>query len=180
MVCSILSNVTTTKKPAQHQSRRSARQLALQILFQEEFQQTNPRSLNEFWARHPASTEVQAFTGQIVEGVLAHQEELDRLINQYAEEWSLTRMPVVDRNILRCALFELLWLPDVPAKVAINEALELAKRFADEESKGFVNGILDQIIQDDPRLEVKRADMTIQREPLSTKPSPSPTRKRKT
>ena len=68
-------------------------------------------------------------------------------------------MPVVDRNILRCAIFELLWLPEIPAKVAVNEALELAKRFADEESKRFVNGVLDRLIQDEPRLEAKRADM---------------------
>ena len=86
-------------------------------------------------------------------------------------------MPVVDRNILRCALFELLWLPDVPAKVVINEALELAKRFADEESKRFVNGMLDRIIQEDPRLETKRADMMPPKEPPSIEPSPDHTAK---
>ena len=174
MTSSTISNVTTTKKSAHHRSRRSARQLALQFLFQDEFQQTNPNSLGEFWESHKASPDVQAFTGQIVEGVLSHQEELDRLINTCAIEWSLNRMPVVDRNILRCAIFELLWLPDVPAKVAINEALELAKRFADEESKRFVNGILDRIIQDDSRLAAKRAEMLTQQNPLSMKAVPNP------
>ncbi len=176
MVSSLLSTVTTTKKSAVHRSRRSARQLALQILFQDEFQETNPLSLTEFWERQEASTEVQAFTIQIVEGVLAHQKDLDQLINTYAMEWSLTRMPVVDRNILRCALFELLWIPDVPAKVAINEALELAKRFADDESKRFVNGILDRIIQKEPRLEAKRIGMMTAIDPKSSDRAPSTTR----
>jgi N utilization substance protein B len=67
-------------------------------------------------------------------------------------------MPVVDRNILRAALYELLWMPDVPAKVTVNEAIELAKRFADDQTKKFVNGILDQVLKSDPRLEDKRAD----------------------
>ncbi len=168
MGSSTVSSVTIVKKSDIHRTRRSARQLALQILFQDEFQQTNPGSLSEFWEQQEASVEVQTFTTQIVEGVLAHQEELDQLINTYAKEWSLSRMPVVDRNILRCALFELLWLADVPAKVAINEALELAKRFADEESKRFINGVLDRIIQKDPRLEGKRVNMA---PPQVSKPS---------
>ncbi len=175
MLSSTLSNVAPTKKSTRHQTRRSARQLALQILFQDEFQGTNPSSLAEFWAGQEASPEVQTFAEQIVEGVQRHQEELDRLINEYAREWTLNRMPVVDRNILRCALFELLWLPDVPAKVIINEALELTKRFADEESKRFVNGILDRVIQDDSRLEAKRVGMSLQQKPPSPAPDPAPT-----
>lgn len=172
MLSSTLSNVAPTKKSSRHQTRRSARQLALQILFQDEFQQSNPDSLSEFWAEQEASAEVQSFAEQIVGGVQGHQEELDRLINEYAREWTLNRMPVVDRNILRCALFELLWLPDVPAKVILNEALELTKRFADEESKRFVNGILDRVIQDDSRLEAKRADMATHKKLPSTEQAP--------
>lgn len=175
MLSSTLSNVAPTKKSTRHQTRRSARQLALQILFQDEFQQTNPDSLSEFWAGQEASAEVQTFAEQIIEGVQRHQEELDRLINKYAREWTLNRMPVVDRNILRCALFELLWLPDVPAKVIINEALELTKRFADEESTRFVNGILDRVIQDDSRLDAKRADMSTPQKPPSTAEDSVPT-----
>ncbi len=180
MLSSTFYNVTSAKKSSIHRSRRSARQLALQILFQDEFQQTNPDSLTEFWERQEASSEVQAFALQIVEGVLAHQEDLDQLINTYAKEWSLTRMPVVDRNILRCALFEMLWIADVPAKVAINEALELAKRFADEESKRFINGMLDRIIQNDPRLESKRAEMMTQNELHSMNPTTNPIAKHET
>ncbi len=68
-------------------------------------------------------------------------------------------MPVVDRNILRCAIYELLWEPDIPAAVTINEAIELAKRFADDETQRFVNGILDHILRDDQRLTEKRNQM---------------------
>ena len=130
MISSVPYIVTTTNKSAQHRSRRSARQLSLQILFQEEFQEMNPVLLEEFWTRQKASDEVRAYSSLIVKGVLDHQEELDALIDSFATEWSLNRMPVVDRNILRYALFELLWLPDIPAKVTMNEAIELAKRFA--------------------------------------------------
>ncbi|MDR4502788.1 MAG: transcription antitermination factor NusB [Nitrospirales bacterium] len=124
----------------------------------------NPALLEEFWMTQKASDDVRLYSSNIVEGVQTHQEELDALINRFATEWSLNRMPVVDRNILRCALFELLWLPDIPAKVTINEAIELAKRFADDESKRFVNGLLDRILQSDSRLETKRAEMMSPRE----------------
>jgi N utilization substance protein B len=90
---------------------------------------------------------------------MAHRAELDNLIGTYASNWKVSRMPVVDRNILRAALCELLWVPDVPAKVTVNEAIELAKRFADDETKGFVNGVLDKILKEEPRLQDKRAEM---------------------
>jgi len=167
-----LSIVTPAKKSTHHRSRRSARQLALQFLFQNEFQESTSHSFDEFWVAHEASAEVQQFTKQMVEGVLAHQNELDKLINHYAVEWSLNRMPVVDRNILRCALFELFRLPEVPAKVTINEALELAKRFADEESKRFLNGILDRIIQTDPQLAEKRLEIISQKDSHPSQPTP--------
>ena len=79
------------------------------------------------------------------------------LIAAYARNWTIDRMPVVDRNILRQAMYELLWVPDVPAKVTVDEALELAKNFADDETRRFVNGILDQFIKHDARLESKRS-----------------------
>jgi N utilization substance protein B len=83
----------------------------------------------------------------LVEGVTAHQEELDALIRQYSEHWRLERMAAVDRNLLRLALYELLHQPAIPAKVVINEAVELAKRYGSEESGSFINGILDRIRQ---------------------------------
>ena len=131
----------------------------MQILFQWDIHGNTDHWLEEFWTQHPISPEVRRFTEQLVEGVMTHRAELDQLIGAYASNWKVSRMPVVDRNILRAALCELLWIPDIPAKVTVNEAIELAKRFADDEAKGFVNGVLDKILKEEPRLQDKRAEM---------------------
>lgn len=141
-------------------SRHSARELALQVLFQLDFHGTTEGWLEEFWAQQRSSTSVREFANQIVSGVQAQKEELDQLIEESAEHWSLDRMPIVDRNILRQAIYELVWVPDIPAKVTVDEALQLAKSFADDDAKRFVNGILDKILKHDPRLEQKRAVIT--------------------
>jgi N utilization substance protein B len=83
-----------------------------------------------------------------VRGTKQHQGKTDQLITQYAEHWDLDRMAVVDRNILRLAVHELLWQPDVPPKVAINEAIELAKKFGTADSSRFINGLLDRILKE--------------------------------
>ncbi len=138
-------------------SRRLARQMALQLLFQQEFQAKNAEWQEAFWEEHPtASMTVRTFATSILEGVKEHQSEIDQLIQRFAVDWSIARMPVVDRNILRCAAYELLWEPDIPAVATINEAIELAKRFADDEAQRFVNGILDHILRDEDRLTEKR------------------------
>jgi len=139
-------------------NRRQSRERALQVLFQWDIHGKAGDWLEDFWVQHPASEDVRSFAEQLVEGVITHKAELDKLIGAHATNWKVSRMPVVDRNILRAALYELLWIPDVPAKVTVNEAIELAKRFADDETKKFVNGILDQVLKSDPRLEEKRAD----------------------
>ena len=141
-------------------TRHDARELALQVLFQLDFHGTTEGWLDEFWAQQHSSKSVREFANRIVSGVQAQKEELDQLIEQSAENWSLDRMPIVDRNILRQAIYELVWISDIPAKVTVDEALELAKSFADDEAKRFVNGILDKILQHDPRLEAKRAMIT--------------------
>ena len=141
-------------------TRHSARELALQILFQLDFHGTTQGWLDEFWAQQRSSKAVREFANLIVSGVQAEKEELDQLISQFAENWSLDRMPIVDRNILRQAIYELVWVPDVPAKVTVDEALQLAKSFADDDAKRFVNGILDKILKHDPRLDEKRAVIT--------------------
>jgi len=141
-------------------TRHSARELVLQILFQLDFHGTTEGWLDEFWAQQRTSKSVREFANQIVSGVQAQQEELDQLIEHTAENWSLDRMPIVDRNILRQAIYELVWIPDIPAKVTVDEALQLAKSFADDDAKRFVNGILDKILKHDPRLEAKRAMIT--------------------
>lgn len=127
--------------------RRKARELALQFLYQLDVQSdADPdRHLPEFWRRHPVDPEVRSFTEHLVRGTKLHQGKIDQLIAQYAVNWELERMAVVDRNILREGIFELLWVSEVPPKVVINEALEVAKKFSTQESSGFINGILDRV-----------------------------------
>jgi N utilization substance protein B len=141
-------------------SRRQSRERALQILFQWDIHGNTEHWLDDFWERNPPTDEVREFAGRLVNGVMANHEELDRLIGAHATNWTVSRMPVVDRNILRAALYELLWMPEVPAKVTVNEAIELAKQFADDETKKFVNGVLDNIIGTDARLVEKRGDLS--------------------
>ncbi|HXF93890.1 MAG TPA: transcription antitermination factor NusB [Nitrospiraceae bacterium] len=139
-------------------SRRKARERAIQVLYQYDVHGKGGEWLDEFWKHYPEKEDVRAFADRLIEGVLSHREELDVLIGAYAANWKVSRMPIVDRNILRTGLFELLWLPEVPAKVTINEAIELAKSFGDEEASKFVNGVLDQVLNKDPRLEAKRTE----------------------
>ena len=85
------------------------------------------------------------FGDALVRGTKANQEKIDQTISRFTEHWDLERMAVVDRNILRLAVYELLWTGDVPPKVAINEAIEIAKKFGTRESGRFINGILDRV-----------------------------------
>lgn len=86
-----------------------------------------------------------AYLLELVVGVTSHLEELDVFIVRYSEHWRLERMTIVDRNLLRLAIYELLYQPNIPVKVVINEAVEMAKRYGSEASGGFINGILDQV-----------------------------------
>jgi N utilization substance protein B len=103
------------------------------------------RLLESFWREHPAAPEVQGFAESLVRGTLEHAAEIDRQVAGHATHWSLARIAPVERNILRLAAYELLYRHDIPEKVAINEAIELAKLYGSEESGAFVNGILDQV-----------------------------------
>jgi transcription antitermination protein NusB len=127
--------------------RRKARELALQLLYELDLRRdADPgEALEEFWRRQPAPDEVRSFTETLVRGTKEHQEKIDELITRFAERWDLDRMAVVDRNILRAGIFELLWAAEVPPKVAINEALEVARKFSTEESTRFINGLLDRV-----------------------------------
>lgn len=129
----------------------------MQILFQYDIHGKPGVWLDEFWNQMKGTDETRAFAERVVQGVLEHRKDLDALIGKYATNWKVSRMPIVDRNILRAGLYELFWLDDVPAKVTINEAVELAKSFGDEEASKFVNGILDKVLSSEPELEVKRA-----------------------
>jgi transcription antitermination factor NusB len=127
--------------------RTQARECALQILYQYEL---NPAPLEEvmesFWEQNSNATEeVRRFADALVLGSQKHVKELDEIIIRATENWELSRMAVIDRNILRFATYELLFLSEIPPKVTINEAVNLAKKFSQEESGKFVNGVLDKI-----------------------------------
>ena len=131
--------------------RTKARQLALQILYQIDITQDDSAlSLDKFWQSQTETVDstVKQFTLELVQGIQEHHQAIDRKIAEYAKNWELKRMAVVDRNILRQACFEILYRADIPPKVAINEAIELAKRFSGVEASKFVNGVLDKIRQD--------------------------------
>ena len=127
--------------------RRKARELALQLLYQLDLHgEGDPHGeLEDFWTQHPVEADVRRFVETLVRGTKRHQTSIDDLISRATEHWSLGRMAIVDRNILRQGVFELLWAPDVPPNVAINEALEVAKKFSTHESSRFINGVLDRI-----------------------------------
>ena len=131
--------------------RRRAREVALQALFQWEAAGHPPAAGLEWAAgEYGLTDEVLAFAGELTEGVLAHRPAIDQLIARYARDWDLERLARVDRNILRLGIYELLFAgrADVPPAVAINEAVELAKRFSSAEASRFVNGILGQLARD--------------------------------
>ncbi len=126
--------------------RRKARELALMVLYEMEFRRGDVEMvLRDFWRDHPVSDDVQAFSESLVRGASQSAAEIDELIQRNAAHWSVSRIAPVERNILRMAAYELLYRDDIPERVAINEAIELAKLYGSEESGAFVNGILDQI-----------------------------------
>jgi N utilization substance protein B len=101
--------------------------------------------LNSFWEMNEHSPQVREFATRLFEGSVARLKEIDELIQSHAENWRLSRMAAVDRNILRLAVYELLSEEKTPSTVVINEALEVARKFSTHESAQFVNGILDSI-----------------------------------
>ncbi|HKQ34312.1 MAG TPA: transcription antitermination factor NusB [Nitrospiraceae bacterium] len=139
-------------------SRHQARERALQILFQYDIHGKPGLWLDVFWKENEATDEAKAFAERLVAGVLEKKKGLDALIGKYATNWKVSRMPIVDRNILRAGVYELLWMDDVPAKVTMNEAIELAKSFGDDDASKFVNGILDKVLAMEPQLGPKRDD----------------------
>ena len=127
-------------------SRSRCRELALQFLYQADFYgQRRAAEVTAFWQHFRKGAKAPTYLLELVEGVAAHLEELDALIARHSEHWRLERMAAVDRNLLRLAAYELLYQPQIPPKVVINEAVEMAKTYGTEGSGAFVNGILDQI-----------------------------------
>ena len=127
--------------------RTKARERALQALYQIDVAAEGiDDALGRFWKSfEPVEREVMALAEALVRGVAEHRRAIDDTIERISTNWRLDRMAKVDRNVLRLAVFELHWRPDVPVKVCINEAIELGKKYGSESSAAFVNGVLDRI-----------------------------------
>ena len=128
-------------------TRRQARRTAIDILYQADVTGAEPTVVMDDWAA--AGRIVPEFSRQLVLGVVEHGPEIDLLLEDHAQDWTLARMAALDRTILRVALFELRHVPEVPPSVAISEAVEAAAELSSEESKGFVNGILGRIAREE-------------------------------
>lgn len=127
--------------------RRRGRELALQMLYQHELAGTDvERIFSSFDELEEAPPGAREFAVALVRGVLARRDEIDERLGGQADNWRLDRMAAVDRNILRLALYELLFEGDTPPAVVIDEAVEIAKRFGSERSSQFVNGVLDGVL----------------------------------
>ncbi len=145
--------------------RRQAREAALKLLYAADMTRTKVSEVyTASWAVTGAPQEARDFTAALLDGVTTYGQEIDDLIQSCSMHWSLERIGVVERNILRFAICELLYMPDIPPKVTINEAVEVAKKYGAEEASIFVNGILDRVKND-----------MVSKEPISlASASPSP------
>jgi transcription antitermination protein NusB len=126
--------------------RHLGRELALKALYQADIVgRTGPEGIHAALAAMPAHERAREFAEELATGVVRERALLDEMLASVLEHWSLGRLSRIDHNVLRLALYELLRFPDVPMKVAIDEAIELAKRYGDQESGRFVNGVLDSL-----------------------------------
>jgi len=137
--------------------RTLARENALKILYQAEITRRDINTASQYyWTEHEdLDLTVKEFSDRLTKGTQEKIEFIDSKISQYATNWQIKRMAVIDRNILRLGVFELLFAPDIPPKVSINEAVDLAKKYGDLESSKFVNGILDKIHKSEIDVEKK-------------------------
>lgn len=138
--------------------RRKGREYALQLLFGSDLAGAgrDVADFGAFWSERRAAPEVRTFAERLVRGVAAHLGEIDAVIARHARNWAMARMAAVDRNVLRVAVYELLHVPDIPERVVLNEAIEIAKKYGGEDSGSFVNGILDDIVKHDPGVTAQR------------------------
>jgi N utilization substance protein B len=143
-------------------TRRRSRELAMQALFYMDVIQNNSEELLDLYCCcFPPPQKARSFFIHLVRGVIIAKANIDRIIESYSNNWKITRMSGVDRNVLRVAVFEMLYCMDIPTKVSINEAIDVGKKFGAEESGAFINGILDTIriaieqnkIAADPKIE---------------------------
>lgn len=145
--------------------RREARQAALQYHFWRDMQRGDaPERMEDFWEFCPVKNRVREFAQPLIDGTNAHLNEIDDRIRKYCENYDFRRISAVDRNVLRVAIYEMLYREDIPPVVSINEAIELAKKFGGADSGRFVNGMLDRV-----RKELTRPA----REAVKETPSPT-------
>ena len=127
-------------------TRRRARELAVKVLFTMEFSPGSPQEIFKLVCENfGVSESIQSFSEELVLGVFENKDKLDDMIGKSSRNWKLERMSRADRSILRMGAFEILYRPDIPPKVSIDEAVELGKKYGTEDSSGFINGILDNI-----------------------------------
>ena len=128
-------------------TRRVAREAAIQYLFSHELNKVEEGSIgdDDFWDIRPTRPKEREFAEELLTGLAAEQETIDKAIMDAVDNYAFHRIAVVDRSILRLATYEILFCDNIPVPVSINEAVEIAKRFSSEDSAGFVNGILDRI-----------------------------------
>ena len=126
--------------------RTRARELALQFLYQADLIKKTTEEADDFLREEEKDPETRRFAQRLIQGALDNRDEIDEVIQDVAQNWNISRMAVVDRNVLRLATHELLHCQDIPPKVAINEAIEIGKRFSTQNSGAFINGILDRIM----------------------------------
>lgn len=127
--------------------RRQSRELAMQFLYQIDISRDDnlKESIESFWQEQEIVPDVRDFTDRIINNVVEKKKEIDKMIESYTTNWDISRIAVVDRNILRVAICELLYMDDIPPVVSINEAVDIAKKYGTSESGKFVNGVLDKI-----------------------------------
>lgn len=127
-------------------ARRKGREAAVQMLYQMDMSGVGAeQAIQTYWAGLSQRDEGRDFANELVRGLAGAAERVDAMIRDTSRHWRIERMARVDRNIIRLAVYELMECPDIPRKVTINEAVELAKRFGDENSPAFINGVIDRV-----------------------------------
>ncbi len=128
--------------------RRNSRELAMQALFYIDLGNEKPFEAYNLFCVHSKPEEgINAFFEEIVEGTLKHKSEIDSIVEKFSNNWKLSRMSGIDRNIIRIAVYEMIYCDDIPSTVTINEAIDIGKKFGTKDSGAFINGILDAISQ---------------------------------
>ncbi|MBU0543871.1 MAG: transcription antitermination factor NusB [Proteobacteria bacterium] len=142
-------------------SRRRARELAMQALFyMDNCNDDSEEILKRFCINFNPTEDILPFFYRLVKGVVSERNEIDSIIEKFSSNWKISRMACVDRNIMRMAVYELLWCSDIPSKVSINEAIDIGKKYGTGESGPFINGILDTIRDAIEKGSIKAKDNT--------------------